>query len=575
MKQSRPRKSAVLVSCLAVFTSVALATARSIENDVKEVQFTDVTQQLGITWSHVNGATDEKYLIETMGGGGAFLDYNRDGRLDLFLVQSGCHRFSVKCTAGHNALYRQNPDGSFTDVAKQAGVADSGIYGMGVSVGDYDNDGFSDIYVTGFPHNVLYHNNGDGTFTDVTAKAGVAASGWSTSAEFFDYNRDGFLDLFVGRYLDWDYNKNVFCGERRPGYRAYCHPDQFKAVSSRLFRNNGNGTFSDVSEVSGVGKVEGKALGVVAFDFNRDGWQDLYVANDKVRNFLFRNNGDGTFTEVGLVAEVAYGGQGSPESGMGTDAADFDGDGWPDLFVTNIDYEPNNLFHNNGDESFDDVTVRTNLGSVAMLFSAFGTKFIDFDNDGNMDIVVLNGHVLDNIQLFREGVAYAERPFLLQNVGGKFQEVGAAHGKAFTKAYVGRALATGDFNNDGAIDMLWVTNGGPPVLLRNDGGNRNSWIGFQLKGTASNRDAIGAVVTLTAGNRRWVREVVGGSSYCAAHDPRLLFGLGSIEKVDQVEIRWPSGAITPLQNVRPRQYVQVTEPNRSSGEKPAKRNVVN
>src|SRR5882762_6879248 len=352
MNWSRQRKSVVLASCLTVIASGAWCAQRSMVNASKGVQFTDVTQQSGISWRHLNGATEEKFLIETMGGGGAFLDYNRDGRLDIFLVQSGCHKFSVKCTAGHNALYRQNPDGSFTDVATQAGVADSGIYGMGVTVGDYDNDGFPDIYVAGFPHNVL-----------------------------FDYNRDGFLDLFVGRYLDWDYDKNVFCGERRPGYRAYCHPDQFKAVSNKLFRNKGDGTFSDVSEASGVGKVEGKALGVVAFDFNRDGWQDLYIANDKVRNFLFRNNGDGTFTEMGLVAEVAYGAQGSPESGMGTDAADFDGDGWPDLFVTNIDYEPNNLFHNNGDERFDDITVRTGLRSLAMLFSAFGTKLIDFDND--------------------------------------------------------------------------------------------------------------------------------------------------------------------------------------------------
>jgi hypothetical protein len=571
MNRAPKSKSVLLASCLAVIASGAWSAQRSMENDSKGVQFIDVTQQSGITWRHVNGATDEKFLIETMGGGGAFLDYNRDGRLDIFLVQSGCHKFSVNCTAGHNALYRQNPDGSFTDVAKQAGVADSGIYGMGVAVGDYDNDGFPDIYVTGFPHNVLYHNNGDGTFTDVTAKAGVAASGWSTSAAFFDYNRDGFLDLFVARYLDWDYDKNVFCGERRPGYRAYCHPDQFKAVSNRLFRNNGDGTFSDVSEASGVARVAGKALGVVAFDFNHDGWQDLYIANDKVRNFLFRNNGDGTFTEMGLVAEVAYGAHGSPESGMGTDAADFDGDGWPDLFVTNIDYEPNNLFHNNGDETFDDVTVRAGLGSVAMLFSAFGTKFIDFDNDGNMDLVVLNGHVLDNIQLFREGVTFAERPFLFQDTGGKFQEVGSLHGTAFTKAYVGRALAAGDFNNDGAIDMLWVTNGGPPVLLRNEGGNRNSWIGFQLQGTVSNRDAIGTVVTVTTGNRQWVREVVGGSSYCAAHDLRLLFGLGSSEKVDKVEVRWPSGIISHLQSLTLRQYVQVAEPTRDFLEAPAKK----
>jgi enediyne biosynthesis protein E4 len=537
-----------------------------------EVVFTDVTQQLGITWQHINGATPEKYLIETMGGGGAFLDFNNDGRLDIFLVQSGCHRFSVNCKPEKNALYRQNADGTFTDVADAAGVANSGIYGMGVAVGDFDNDGYPDIYVTGYPHNVLYHNNGDGTFTDVTAKSHVAGSGWSTSAAFFDYNRDGLLDLYVGRYLEWDESKNIYCGEQRPGYRSYCHPDEFKCVSSLLFRNNGDGTFTDVSQVSGIAKACGKALGVVAFDFNNDEWPDLYVANDAVPNFLFKNNHDGTFTECALLAEVALGYSGKPQSGMGTDAADFDGDGRPDLFVTNIDNEPNNLFHNNGDGTFDDVTVNASLGSVALLFSAFGTKFIDFDNDGYLDLAVLNGHVLDNIHLYRSGVTFAERPFLLQNVAGKFYEVGAKHGAAFTKTYVGRALATGDFNNDGAIDMLWVTNGGPPILLRNDGGNRNSWIGFQLRGTVSNRDAVGAVVTVTAGNRRWVREVVGGSSYCAAHDLRLLFGLGSSEKVDKVDVRWPSGATSHLENLPARKYLQITESPRGSGQSHTKSN---
>jgi hypothetical protein len=534
------------------------------------VTFTDVTQQAGITWRHINGATDEKYLIETMGGGGAFLDYNRDGRLDIFLVQSGCHKYSVNCKQGKNALYRQNPDGTFTDVAERAGVADSGIYGMGVAVGDYDNDGYPDLYITGFPHNVLYHNNGDGTFTDVTEKAGVASSGWSTSAAFFDYNHDGYADLYVGRYLDWDHSKNLFCGERRPGYRSYCHPDEFKCISSRLFRNNGDGTFTDVSDSTGIGKACGKALGVVAFDFNRDGWLDLYVANDAVPNFLFRNNGNGTFSEVALQAEVALGYMGKPQSGMGTDAADFDGDGLPDLFVTNIDYEPNNLFHNNGDETFSDVTVAQNLGSVALLTSGFGTRFIDYDNDGKLDLVVLNGHVLDNIQLFHQGVAFAERPFLLENKGNRFEEVGAQHGAPFEKVYVGRGLATGDFDNDGDTDLLWVTNGGPPVLLRNDGGNRNAWVGFELVGTASGRDAVGAVVAITAAGRGQVRELVGGASYCSAHDPRVLFGLGSAETVDRVEIHWPSGAVTRMENLAARRYYRVIEPGEEKRVLPAK-----
>ncbi len=524
------------------------------------VLFADVTEQLGIHWTHVNGATPEKYLIETMGGGAAFLDYDGDGRLDIFLVNSGCHKFSVKCSSPGNALYRQKSDGTFSDVTEAAGLARNPTYGMGVAVGDYDNDGYPDIYVTGFPRNALYHNNGNGTFTDVTAKAGVASSGWSTSAVWFDYNHDGLPDLFVGRYMDWDYDKNVPCGEQRPGYRAYCHPDQFKGVSSRMFRNNGDGTFTDVTEKAGLA-VDGKALGVVAFDFNRDGWLDLFVTNDAVRNFLFRNNGDGTFTEIGLSAEVAYGSNGKPESGMGTDAADLDGDGLPELWVTNIDFEPNNLFHNYGDETFGDMTFQAKLGSMAMLFSGFGTRFVDFDNDGKLDMFVANGHPLDNIQLMHEAVTAKERPFLIENLGnGTFEEVGQKHGEVFSRQFNARGLAMGDFDNDGDEDFLLVQNGSPPVLLRNDGGNRNSWIGFELVGKASGRDAIGAVVTVTAGGKRQIRELVGGSSYCSASDLRMLFGLGSAEKAEKVEIRWPTGVTHSLTDLTARKYYKIEEP---------------
>ncbi len=523
------------------------------------IQFTDVSRALGIDWQHVNGATDEKHLIETMGGGGAFLDFNRDGRLDIFLVQSGCHKFSKNCKSGSHALYQQSVDGRFTEVTLRAGIR-LDIYGMGVAVADYDNDGYSDLYVTGFPHNMLFRNNGNGIFTDVSAKAGVSSNGWSTSAAFFDFDRDGWLDLFVGRYLEWGYDKNVFCGERRPGYRSYCHPDQFAGISSRLYRNNRDGTFTDVSKVAGIAAHNGKALGVVTFDFNDDAWPDVYVANDAVRNFLFKNNGDGTFTEIGMLAEVAYGLQGKPESGMGTDAADFDGDGRADLFVTNIDYEPNNLYRNLGDETFSDVTVTANLGSVALQFSGFGTRFLDYDNDGDLDIVVLNGHVLDNVHLFRSGVTFAERPFLLENRGGRFEEVGEKSGPPFQEKYAGRALASGDFDNDGDVDLLAVMNGGRALLLRNDGGNRNVWIGLELSGSRSGRDAIGARVTLTATDRTSMREVVGGGSYCAAHDLRIIFGLASAQKAAKVEIHWPSGAISVLENPALRRYHRIEEP---------------
>ncbi len=522
------------------------------------IAFTDVTRELGISWKHTNGATENRYLIETMGGGGAFFDYNRDGRLDIFLVNSGCHKFSVQCTPASHALYRQDSDGRFTDVTAQAGVAGSG-YGQGVATGDYDNDGDPDLYVTAFGRNTLYRNNGDGTFADVTEKAGVTAGGWSSSAAFFDYNRDGFADLFVGQYLQWDYEPNPYCGERRPGMRSYCHPDQFRAVPNRLYRNNRDGTFAEVTQAAGVAEA-GKALGVVAFDANQDGWLDLYVANDAVRNLLFRNNGDGTFTEIGLLAEVAYGSSGKPESGMGTDAADYDGDGRSDLFVTNIDYEPNNLFQNNGDETFNDATAPANLSAVALLFSGFGTRFLDYDNDGDLDLAVANGHPLHNPHVFKQGITAAERPFLLENRDGRFEEVGRQLGAPFARLYNGRGLAVGDYDNDGDLDLLMVENGGSPALLRNDGGNRSAWIGFELTGGEQGRDLTGAVVTVTAAGRRQVRELVGGASYYSAHDPRLLFGLGASEKAERVEVRWPHGGVTTLENLPARRYHRIQEP---------------
>jgi len=546
-----------------LFASAGQAQAPAAPQPAKAsaISFTDVTRDVGITWKHVNGATPDYYLIETMGGGAAFLDYNRDGRLDIFLVQSGCHKLSKNCTSPGNALYRQNADGSFTDVTAKAGVATAG-YGQGVAIGDFDNDGDPDIYVTAFDRNTLLRNNGDGTFTDVTTKAGVAAGGWSSSAAFFDYDHDGFADLFVGRYLEWAFENNPFCGERRPGMRSYCHPDQFRGISNRLYRNNRDGTFTDVTEAAGVTEP-GKALGVVAFDFNQDGWLDLYVANDAVRNFLFRNNGNGTFTEMALLAEVAYGSSGKPASGMGTDAADYNGDGVPDLFVTNIDFETNNLFQNHGDESFVDVTVTQNLGAVAILFSGFGTRFLDYDNDGDLDIAVANGHPLENIHLFKQGVTGAERPFLLENRGGRFEDIGAQMGPAFARQYNGRGLAIGDYDNDGDSDLLIMENGGAPALLRNDGGNRNAWIGIELMGRG-NRSTGGAQVAVTAGGRRQVKELVGGSSYCSAHDPRLLFGLGANEKVEKLEIRWPGGGVTTVENPAVRRYHRIQEPEASA-----------
>ncbi len=524
----------------------------------EQVQFVEVTESAGIRWQHQNGATAEKFLIETMGGGAAFLDFDRDGWLDLYLVNSGPHAHSPGKSKVVNALYRNNGDGTFRNVTQRAGV-EGQAYGMGVAVGDYDNDGWPDIYVTNFGPDILYRNRGDGTFEDMTAKAGLQSNRWSTSAAFFDLENDGDLDLFVCVYLDWDFDKNVYCGDRREDRRSYCHPDYFQPISSLLFENRGNGTFVEVSKSSGV-HLPGKALGVVTGDVNDDGLSDLYVANDAVANHLFLSLGKGKFEESALISEVAYGITARPESGMGTDLGDFNGDGRVDLVVTNIDYEMNNVYANQGDGFFDDVTISAQLGEVALPYSGFGVRWLDYDNDGDLDLVVLNGHVVDNIHYYKSGIEYAEPPLLLENQGGKFKDVGSAAGPIWQRKLVGRALAVGDYDNDGDPDLLFVNNNQPPVLLRNEGGSSRDWLGVHLVGSASNRDAVGARVTVKTDTRSLVRERHGGGSYQAAHDPRLVFGFESGEKIEKIWIRWPSGRKQELGPLDLRRYHTLQEP---------------
>ena len=523
-----------------------------------QTQFTDVTQEAGIDWSHENGATPQKYFIETLGGGGAFLDFDNDGWLDIFLVDSGSHVYSETKSQAHPALYKNNGDGSFTEVTDQAGLAAEG-YGMGVTVGDFDNDGWSDLYVTHFGRNRLYRNQGDGTFQDITTEAGVAVNAWSTSAAFFDMDNDGDLDLFVGLYLDWDYEKELYCGQLKEGYRTYCHPRGYRSIPSVLFQNNGDATFTDVTAKAGV-KIPGKALGVVTGDINQDGLADIYVANDTVANFLFKNLGGGTFQEIGVAGGVAFGINGQPESGMGVDFGDYNEDSRIDLVITNFDQEMNNLYTSQGKDWFMDRALEAGAGRVAFLFSGFGVRFLDYDNDGDLDLVVLNGHIQDNVQLFQADVTYAEPPLLLENVGGKFSDVGKKSGEIWQRALVGRALAAGDYDNDGDSDLLFVNNGQPAVLLRNDGGNRNAWLGLKLVGQKSNRDGVGAVLTLTTNRRKIFRERSGGGSYLAAHDPRIVFGLGEGEEVISLEIGWPSGVVQTLQPLQLRQYHVIQEP---------------
>jgi len=525
------------------------------------VAFTDIAKAAGIGFVHDNAASADKYLIETMGSGCGWIDYDNDGLLDLYLVNGAATKVYRPQHSLRSALYHNNGDGTFTDVTTKAGAGAEGLFGMGVAVGDYDNDGLSDLYVIGYGRSILYHNNGDGTFTDVTARAGVANAGkWGSSAAWFDYNNDGKLDLIVANYVDWSPGNNLWCGDHKPGYRGYCHPDAYNGERPTLYRNNGDGTFSDVSESSGVGIKPGNGLGVVTFDYDEDGWQDIFVANDTMANFLFHNNRNGTFTEVAYMAGVAASQDGRVEAGMGTDAADTTNSGWLDLFVTHLDFENARLYRNLRDNSFDDATYPAKLGYATFHSSGFGVRLIDYDNDGFRDIVISNGHILDNIQLYHADTRYAEPKQVFHNDGhGGFENVSDKLGSDLGLARVSRGLAVGDFDNDGDLDLLVSNNGQPPQLLRNDGGNESHWLEVSLVGTRSNRDGVGAQLRLVSGTLQLYDERKGGMSYQSAQDPRVHFGLGEHKRVDLLEIRWPSGTIDKLRDIGSDQVVTIKE----------------
>ena len=545
---------------LAVLVLLIL-TARHYPQDASSaVTFTDVTKQAGITWVHDNAMSPERYLPETVGAGCVFFDYDNDGWMDIYLVNSGPSDFFNPAKPLKNALYHNNHDGTFTDVTDKAGVA-GGTFGMGAAAGDYDGDGWEDLYVTSYGRNILYHNNGNGTFTDVTDKAGVAAPGWSTCAVWFDYDKDGKLDLFVSSFVD--YNKATGCGNNRLGQKYYCIPRVFKPRASHLFHNNGNGTFTDVSEASGITKSPGKSFGVVATDVNNDGLTDLFVANDTMPNFLFLNKGNGKFEEIGLAAGVAYSDNGSPRSGMGVDATDFDGDGWQDLFVANIDQELFSLYQNQHDLTFTDKPGE--IGPATRLLSGWGLKFFDYDNDGYPDLFLANGHPDDMVETMTTRVKYKEPILMFRNLGGKFKDVSAQSGSIFMKSFAARGLAVGDFDNDGDLDVLISNNGGAPVLLRNDGGNRNNWLGLQLVARESNPEAVGAIITWQVGTKKFSRLKTTGGSYLASHDPREILGAGLNGRIDSVEIRWPSGKIDKLSNLPINTYLKVIEGEGNKG----------
>jgi hypothetical protein len=520
------------------------------------VRFTDVTRSAGIQFLHENAFSDQKYLIETMGSGCGWIDYDQNGLLDLYLV-NGCR----PGRSSPSALYRNNGDGTFTDVTQRAGAGAEGLFGMGVAVGDYDNDGFPDLFVLGYGRCILYRNNGDGTFTDVTARAGVANLGrWASSAAWFDYDNDGRLDLVVANYLDWTPETNYYCGSRGPGMRSYCHPNDYHGQAPTLYHNNGDGTFTDFSRPSGLAAKPSNGLGIVTFDYDDDGWQDIFIANDAQPNSLFHNNRDGTFTEVGYEAGVAVSEDGATESGMGTDAADASGNGCMDLMVMHLDQQLARFYRNLGHGAFEDATFSSKLGYDTFHASEFGAKFLDYDNDGRRDIFMAAGHVLDNIERYHPDVRFAERKLMFRNAGGGvFVNVSDQLGPDFQTPTVGRGAAVGDYDNDGDLDILVSNNGGPPQLLRNDGGNANHWLQILLIGTRSNRDGVGARVKLTAGDLTLFDQRKGGMSYQSAQDPRLHFGLGSRTMVDALEIRWPSGMVTRLTGVACDRMVAVKE----------------
>ncbi len=511
------------------------------------VQFVDVASQAGLTFKHENGASAEKFMPETFGAGVAWIDYDNDGWIDLFF-SNGADLARGKTSPG-SVLLRNLGNGKFADVTAKAGVAGNGRFGTGVAVGDYDNDGFLDLYVAGYGGNQLFHNEGNGTFTDVTEKAGVGGGAWSSSAAWFDYDRDGWLDLYATRYLDYDLKTAPYCGYKREGYRMYCDPQQFDGMPDLLFRNNHDGTFTDVSRKAAIANPAGKGLGVVTGDIDLDGWPDVFVSNDGVRNFLYRNKGDGSFADITYGAGTGYDMNGKPMAGMGVEIADYDGDGLPDIFLTAFSREYNTLWRNAGKLTFEDVTLKAGLSSGFNTL-AFGTKLFDYDNDGDLDIYCANGHVTDNVELYDDQLTYKQTDLLYENIGGgRFRDVSSESGPAFRVKHVGRGAAIGDFDNDGDLDIIIANCGDRPLLFRNDGGNRNHWIAIRARGRESNRFGIGAKVRVTSGGRTQLREINPTGSYLSTSDVRLYVGLGAEAKAERLEIEWPSGKKQVIENV--------------------------
>jgi enediyne biosynthesis protein E4 len=552
-------------------------------------QFVDVAAKAGIHFTLTSGGLEKRYIIEAKGGGGvAWIDYNNDGFQDLFLVNGCTFELWRQNQCPPSRLYRNNGDGTFTDVTAGSGLTHTG-WGMGVCVGDYDNDGYDDLYVTYYGGNVLYHNNGNGTFTDVTGRAGVGGHGWGMGCAFGDYDNDGFLDLYVATYVDVDINHLAAPGSAPNctyrGIATFCGPRGLPGGRDILFHNNGNGTFTDVTEKAGIDPNSYYGLGVVWGDYDKDGHEDIYVANDSTPSSLYHNNGDGTFTDVGVPAGVAYSGEGQEQAGMGTDFGDYDNDGWPDLIKGNFSDDYNNLYHNNGDGSFTDLAYPAGVGDVTWTLTTFGAKFLDYDNDGWKDIIFADGQVFPQIDQYKTGITYAERNLLFHNLGPatgarrdagarvRFEEVGLRSGPGLTLRKVSRGLAVADYDNDGDLEVTVTNMNDSPELLRHERKNPNHSVLVKTVGTRSNRDGLGAGVTVVSGGVTQYDEVRSGGSYLSSSDLRLHFGLGSADRIGRLEVRWPSGRVDAMTNlpadrvlvVREGEGVVQSEPFRRSG----------
>jgi hypothetical protein len=561
---------ALSFTCCALKAQQGSSAGRPLEERAQG-SFQDVTAARGIHFLHQASHSPMRYLIETMGSGVALFDYDNDGRLDLFVVNGADINSSTSSKSAPkkssalywNRLYHQRPDGTFEDVTMKAGLQGSG-YGMGVAVGDYDNDGHDDLYVTAFGGNTLYHNNGDGTFTDITDKAGVRGAGWSTSAAWVDLDNDGLLDLVVLRYLDWNFD-DLFCPLSN-GKRSYCDPKFFKPVSPLVYHNDGGGHFTEISHKCGI-TVPGKGLGIAIADYDRDGHIDIYVANDGMPGYLYRNVGNGSFEEAGLLSNASYDGNGNSFAGMGVDFADYDNDGWPDIFIDDLALQAYVLLRNNEDGVFDYATTATDIGRLTAQHSGWGLHFLDYDNAGRKDLLIAQGHVKTDVDQEKPGLHYLEPLLLLRNTGHSFTDGSDAAGEVFRKRIAGRGLAIGDINNDSRVDAVVTTNTGLLYLLHNQTKTANHWLTLRLIGHTSNRDGIGAVVTVTTSDATQYATVSTARSYLSASDKRVHFGLGEANVANRIDIRWPSGILQTLVRVTADQTIQVDEPAKNVARK--------